>query len=46
MTAVRKIDVLPTTVRLRIISWGARHDGELNLNDFLAHYEGYVSASP
>ena len=47
-TAVRRINVDEGrgVVDLRLISWGQRHDGTLELNDFLDLYEGYVSASP
>ena len=50
-TAVRKIDVQTKdehnkTVSLRIITWGKRYDGQLELDNFLAHYEGFVSATP
>ncbi len=44
--AVRKLGVVGTTVELRVISWGQRYQGKIKLDDFLALYEGYVSAEP
>lgn len=47
-TAMRRIRVTvqQDLVELKLISWGERVQGTINLTDFLDVYEGYVSASP
>jgi hypothetical protein len=45
-TAVRKIAIVGKKVRLRIITWGGRYEGELDRADLFARYNGYVSAKP
>ena len=43
---VRKLDVIGTTVKIKVITWGKSYQGLFDLDAFLSRYNGYVSAMP